>query len=276
MSERPYICETGHELANGVTTCPRCGTRAKPARRDPSFYAVLALVVVALVGGAATLIGRDGGAEAVDDADDVATAPPPSWVDDPTTTTAEPVPASTSTTVAATTSTAPTTTAAPSSTTVPSPPTTTATTVAPTPPTTAPRPEPTPRPTTTTPEQLSPADRLELARRAAVVAYTTGHRPSGGGTVETLIAPPLRDRLDELTMSDGYRRAGCRQRVTRILAGPVSGNRYEFSITLDRTCDTAPTENGYRLPLTGGAYATVTLGPRPGGSFWATDLTPDR
>lgn len=104
------------------------------------------------------------------------------------------------------------------------------------------------------------------------MAFTSGHAPSGHLPVTTLIAPPLRPRLRELTTRAGYREAGCRQEVTQALVGPARGNRYEFSITLAHACERTPVENGFPLPLTSGAHAVVTIGPSADGTVWAVDL----
>lgn len=304
MSERPYICETGHELANGVTTCPRCGTRAKPVRRDLSFYAGVALLVVAIVGGGATLLGRDGGSDSRSAAGGDSsgeTDPAPVWTEDSTTTTVEP----TSTTASTTTTAAPTSTApAPgepatgpsesAATTVPAgdrgappgsehgtPATTTpdrpTTTHAPRPPTPRPStpPPPAPKPPTTAPRPAPPSGvaKQQVARDAAAVAFTSGHSPAGHPSMTSVIAPALRPHLDVLTRRAGYRRAGCTQRVTRVIAGPVDGDNFEFTVNLTHTCARPPVENGFRLPLISSAYAVFTVGPKGGDSVWATSLS---
>lgn len=274
MGERPYVCSNGHALANRVTTCPMCGSPGKPVR--PSIWSLFAvgLLVLAVAGIGITIVGR-GGSSAAEEAAATTSTPSDTVVLDASTTTeattstteATPTSTSTSTTMTTTTTAPPTTTTAPPVTTPP-------TTIAPVVPVVPPpvtTPPTVPRPTT---PAVDARAQQAIARDAAVVAYTTGHRPAGYQSVQTLIAPDLRRRLDALTVADGYRQAGCRQRVSEIRPGPVFGSSYGFSLTIDRTCDRVPRANGYILPLESGAYATIVLGPTGGGSYWATVLQP--
>lgn len=268
MAERPYICASGHQLSNGVRVCPRCGAAAKPARRDLWETFSIGLVVLVLAGGAAALLGSRGSGSPADDTEKVAAGPttstPKVHVDLSTTTssaTTEAAAVTTTTAQVATTVTATTDPAAVSTTTAPPPVTT--------PPTTPPAPVPAP-----TQPEIPESTKRAIARDALVVMYTTGHNPPGFASFEDLVAPALRPFVDERTTSPGYRAAGCRQQVSRVLDGPGSGLSFGFSFTIDRTCDRVPMENGFRLPLSSGAYATVAVGPRPTGGLWATALDP--
>lgn len=273
MGERPYVCGNGHPLANRVTTCPRCGSPGKPVRRGLWEYFALGLLVLAVAGVGVTLVGRGGTRPSNEDA--AAAAPVVSTTikldatattETSTTTTETPTTtATTSTTVATTTTTAPTTTA---------PPTTPATTV---PPAAATEVSTIPAPPTTvaTMPSLDGPARQALAREALVVAYTTGHAPSGYRPIDQLLSPALRARVDGLITDASYRAAGCRQQVSNVLPGSFSGTTYGFSFTIERTCARVPTAGGYQLPLVTGAFATVVLGPTVDGSYWAADLRPD-
>lgn len=229
------------------------------------------LVAVALVGVIATVAGPGGrteraaavtaGAPAVrsttTDVAPITAVTTSSAVEDRTSTTVAPT--------TTTTSSAPTTTAA-----VPAPPPTTApvTTAAPPAPTTAPPPPP-----PTPPRPPSPAERQRIARSAAIVAHTTGHRVTGLPSVDVLVAPELRPALDGITRPAAYRAAGCRQWVTETIAGPGTATSFGFSLTIERTCDRVPTLGGRTLPLTTGAYTVVTVGPAPTGVWWTVGLT---
>lgn len=271
MGERPYVCSNGHALANRVTTCPMCGAPGKPVR--PSIWSVFAvgLLLLAVAGIGITLVGRDGSSSADDTAAPTSTSASTVVLDaTATTTTTTEAPATTTTTPATTTTTAPTTTTS----TTPTP---SSTTPPPAITPTVPRPQPvTPPPTAppTTQPFLDGRAQQALAQQALVVAYSTGHRPAGYPAVETLIAPDLRRRLGSLTVGDGYRQAGCRQRVSDVRPATVVGSSYGFSFTLERTCDRVPRVNGYLLPLETGAYATIVMSPTSGGSYWAISLQP--
>lgn len=223
----------------------------------------IGLALVALIGIAATVVGIDGPGRPDDAAAVVGDAPA-------TSTTAAPTTTSTTTTSTSTTTAVTSTTTAPPATTTPTPTTRAA------PATTTPT--PTTRPTTTTPPPTTtptptPAERRRIAQHAAVVAHTTGHQPSGYPSMASVIAPALRPSLEVLTRPAAYRDAGCRQRVTSIVPGPVSDRTFGFSLVITRTCDRVPMVGGQRLPLTNGVYTSVTVGPAPDGSWWATSLT---
>ena len=271
MAERPYICANGHQLSNGVKVCPRCGAAAKPARRDLWETFSIGLVVLVLAGGAAALLGSRGPGSPADDTEKAAAGPTTSTPKvhvDPSTTTA---PATTQAAAVTTTTAQSTTTVTPATEPASSPTTTAPPDVAPpatTPATTPPVTNPPTRP------EVPESTRRAIARDALVVMYTTGHNPPGYASMQDLVSPALRPFVDERTKSPGYRAAGCRQQVSRVLDGPGSGLSFGFSFKIDRTCDRVPMENGFRLPLSSGAYATVAIGPRPTGGLWATALDP--
>lgn len=277
MSERPYVCTSGHQLSHGVSTCPRCGAAAAPARRELSLAFAAGLVALAAVGIGATIIGGGDGPARSDEAAAAATEAPSTTTDvtvawattapaETTTTEAEAAPATTTTTSRpATTTTVATTTTTPVPTTAPRrtvpaqvnipPPVTT-------PPVTTP-------PAPTAPTTPSPAAQHDIARRAVASAHTSGHP---GAT--TLFAPSLRGDLDRITTRAPYRQAGCDQRVAEVADGPVDGSRYSFSVRVEHTCDRVPRNgDGAALPLITGAYSTVTLGPNGGNSSWAVALS---
>lgn len=271
MSDRPFVCENGHRLSHGVTTCPRCGTPAKAAPRDLWEVFTIVLVVLSLIGIVAALVNPHGAAGSVSGGTAPETASPTTRSDTMAT---RPSPGATSTTGPTTTVASSSTSGAATSTVDPG-----ATSSVPVaaPPLTAPPAPPAPPvpPNTQAPAPPVPEAQLRrVAQDALVVAYTTGHAPAGFPPVDVLVAPTLRGVLDSKTTTPAYRAAGCRQEVGDVIDGPGSGTTFGFSFTIRRECDRTPIADGFRLPLVSGAFATIDLGPRPAGGFWATALTP--